>query len=625
MDRLAAVKEAVTSAKGVLTWQERISEDAVTPKVAIYCRVSSVKQANEDTIAVQLATCHKLLAKHFGPSGGESLVGIYQDEAYNLEQYESNRNFWRLMQDVKDGRVNRVIISSESRIFRGSSSKLRGSINDILREARAVLISSEGESKFKPSHTTDRIKLAVTQELGAINKIEMVRTLQNARRTRLEEEKNFRPSIHPYGYRLSVQREGKRKVTTYLIHTDEAAIVHDIFALYTGQKPKTVPAPDVSGPIGIKRIAGLLNESGYNKQSYLDSLHPGQAAAVRLDFTPMGITHIIRNPAYMGNAVVFFKETDSKSVYDGSALLQKIPVPAIITEETYVAAQRIREGKSSIIKAQFETSAQGRNWLHASVRCIACGWPLRGFTSSKGDRYYGCPRKKVDDKEHRTIRAEDLEQAIQKRLFELFDKNFSMEGLLAALNAKSSSSSVTLRDEQSKLLKSRAQLQDKLARLIDGFTDGIIPRDAYLAKKAVIDADSLECDKRLGEIEAVLGGEARKTVEYSSRLADIKRALEKLKNPESRQSPAFLRLLLKASVDRIELLPVTRPAVEGMSTEEVQEAFRKGLIVPKDLTQAGWSWRRISSLLGKSGRKTPLDFKIRMTWINNMQEEIQPF
>jgi predicted RNA-binding protein associated with RNAse of E/G family len=82
---------------------------------------------------------------------------------------------------------------------------------------------------------------------------------------------------------------------------------------------------------------------------------------------------------------------------------------------------------------------------------------------------------------------------------------------------------------------------------------------------------------------------------------------------------------MRGTVQEIKLVPMPTPNVSTMSADEIKAAYSTGLIVPKHLTQAGWSWRRISKELGKAGRKQALNFKFEITWLNGTSEELLPY
>jgi len=623
MTRANAVRTALKGDdRTALTWRTRIAEQDVVPKVACYCRVSSVKQANEDTIAVQLKTVEGLRLKHFGD--GQQFVGTFADEGYTLESFEQGRRFWALMDLVRAGEVNQIIVASENRIFRGASGKLRGMINDVLREGRVTLITPEGANLFKQTATTDRIRTAVTQELGTINKIELVRTLQTARRARLQEERQFRPAAHPFGYRIDVSREGssKRKTVRYVVHEAEARIVADVFALYIGQRPEHIGAPDnASGGMGAARIAEFLNASGLTKETYIQSLQPGHRDNVRMHFTAMGITHMLRNPAYAGRAVVYFHETGSMATYEADALLQTIDVPPIISEETFQAADALRAARSEDVSLRFKRSAQGANWLHGLLLCQSCGWPMRGVTASNGERYYTCPRKKLkgDGEQHRTVRASDVEEPLKRRLMEVFSKNFSPSQFLAAIRTNTAEDEGATAKERTLLEKQLSDAKGKLGRLVDGFTDGIIDRDLYVAKKKSLDFSIRTVGDRIATIDAIAGSDEAKRIGEKFRLKQLQEVLARV-SANTDYTAAMLRLITKYTIQAISM-PASPVVLAGLSDDELRGLLASGRIVPKNLTDAGWSWRRIARL-GKSGRKTALDFDLNVTWVTGETETV---
>ena len=157
------------------------------PRVALFGRVSSDKQAREATIERQQSLTRELFQRHYKDKP-RAKIGEFWDESYNLEAKDESRQFWKMLRKVESGEINTIVVASEDRIFRGESAALRGEITDLLRHNGVRLITSNSDTLYSRSQTTDRLVTSIKQELGSINKLEAVRTLQHGRRRKLKEQ-----------------------------------------------------------------------------------------------------------------------------------------------------------------------------------------------------------------------------------------------------------------------------------------------------------------------------------------------------------------------------------------------------------------------------------------------------
>ncbi|MCD8146322.1 MAG: recombinase family protein [Clostridiales bacterium] len=114
-------KEVTTTAskgKPKVTVTEAVSptaEDTVT-RIAAYCRVSTDLDAQETSIEAQ-KEAYAVLAES---TPDWELVGIYADEGISGTQMRKRDAFLRMMQDCRDGKIDRVITKSISRFARNT-------------------------------------------------------------------------------------------------------------------------------------------------------------------------------------------------------------------------------------------------------------------------------------------------------------------------------------------------------------------------------------------------------------------------------------------------------------------------------------------------------------------------
>lgn len=622
-ERAHRIKEAIQSSDKTTTWASKKSEKPL-PRVGLLYRVSSLKQEKDGTIDQQRVTCRRLYLEHFDGEPHE-LVGEYSDEAYNLEYKDLNRDFWRLMADIKSGKVNTVITVHIDRIFRGATKQLNGEISDIFTLAKLTLITTSQKKQYDPTDITSRMVDGFLQELGPTAKLDMVAKLQTSRRKVLTKDEKWRLSIVPYGYRVKVLGTGKNKSYVYSIVEDEAEIVRDIYRLYVGDKTKILPNSDIEAPMGVKRISQYLNDLKIDRSAWLASIPEGHQATNR--WLGPSINRMIRNPMYKGDMVVMFGETRPGSAYTADAVVQKIDVPAIIESDLFERVQRLREKKATECYDIMQTGAQHKNWLHRKIRCPSCGFLMRGFTSCHKDRYYGCSNagKTNGTGQHKTFRAVDIEELLGSYLMEKLGQGLLYRDLFRGLSAVDDSHhrlTQILKDlDFTKEKKSKSDTE--LTKLTEYLLKGIIDQDQYIAHKERISTEKASDDekiKKLANEAAFLQSKKNDVVEV---IDDLK---EKFETSLRSDSDFMLDILRETTAELINFVELKEFSfdLENMELAQIFQSYHQGLIVPKQLLDIGWNTRQIYKFLGKSGRKAAANFEIIIHWITGEKTTLDP-
>jgi transposase-like protein len=621
------VQSAIDSPEKTKTWTTSEESSKDVPKVAILCRVSSTKQEKDGTIENQRFTCQELYKKYF--QGVEHVfVGEFSDEAYNLEAKEESRNFWRLMRAIQAGEVNTVITVNMDRVFRGKSKKLNGEISDIFTLASLQLITTSQRKQYDPTDITGRMVDGFLQELGPGAKLEMTVKLQSARRLALTEDEKWRLSIVPFGYRVKVLGSGKNKSYLYSVDEEEAEIVRDIFRLYVGDKTQALPTSEIPGPLGLKKIAHLLNNLKVDKSSWIASIPEGHKAGN--SWLAPTLNRMIRNTMYNGKMVVMFGETKPGSAFKADALVQKIDVPVIVDDDLFGRVQKMREAKASQCYDVMQTGAQYKNWLHRKIKCPSCGNLLRGFTSAHKDRYYSCPKpatgtKDTTIKKHRTFRAVDIEETFGTFLMEKLGKNLLYSELYKGLSlAEDSHNRMTQLLKEMQLVKEKkGKSETELNRLTDFLLKGVIEQEQYLIHKERLLNEKVKDEERLKKIADEIAFLDNKKSDVVEIVEDLRKKFEK----NLRENPDFTYSVLReATEDLVNFIEIReiKLDISNLELETIHQLYHQGLIVPKQLEDIGWNLRQIYKILGPSGRKAPMNFEIVVHWITGEKTILDP-
>ena len=340
---------------------------------AIYARVSSDKQKEEHTIASQTEAL-----RTFASEQGFSVPDewVFEDEGFS-GAILTRPGLEKVRDLAAEGQIDAVLIYAPDRLSR--------------KYAYQVLLMEEFarnnvETRFvKAPQTATAEDQLLLQFQGMISEYERAQILERSRRGKRHRALQGTVNVlsgAPYGYRYI--RKTESMPATYAIIDAEAAVVRDVYQTYTVQG------------LSIGAITRLLNEKGV----------PTRKGNSRWERST--VWAMLRNPAYKGTAC--FNKTkstkreritrplrlrgelssrDSANRERPRAEWIEIPVPVIITEETFaLAAERLQSNKDHAPRRTVTPSV-----VQGLVTCRKCGYGLyRTATRSSARKiyYYRC-------------------------------------------------------------------------------------------------------------------------------------------------------------------------------------------------------------------------------------------
>ena len=340
---------------------------------AIYARVSSEQQKEENTIASQTAALIDF-AREQGYSVPDEWV--IEDEGFSGASL-LRPGLERLRDLAAEGHIQTVLIYSPDRLSR--------------KYAYQVLLTEEFarhgvETIFlKAPHSDTPEDQLMLQFQGMIAEYERAQILERSRRGKRHRAKAGQVSVlcaAPYGYRYI--RKTSEALARYEIDAAEAEVVRLVYHKYT------------VGGLSIGAIARLLHGMGVPTRR-------------RVRWERSVVWAILRNPAYKGTAC--FNKTrvgprqkatkpfrlSGRAVHGEKSSNHErprdewieIPVPAIVGEETFaLAAERLADNKRFASRRTIEPSI-----LQGMVSCRKCGYALSrtsARTSARKIHYYRC-------------------------------------------------------------------------------------------------------------------------------------------------------------------------------------------------------------------------------------------
>lgn len=425
-------------------------------KAAIYARVSSSRQEQEQTIESQLA-CLKEYVKNEGIELGEK--HIYIDEGYSGAKLE-RPGLDALRDNAAQNTFQKIIIHSPDRLARSYAYQVI--VIEELNKCGCEVIFLQ-----KPISDDPEEKLLIQMQ-GVIAEYERAKIAERTRRGKLFKARQgyiLMWSVPPYGYRYQPASIGQPGHAS--INEEEAEIVKQIFNWC------------VDDGLTTYKIAEKLNLMG---------IHPRKGGK---GWSPSVIRSILKNETYTGKAYynrrfgVKPKKPRKSMAYRKHEYTTRKPrpknewieieVPMIIGEDTF---RRAGEQLKRNTWWAPRNNTQHPYLLRRFVRCGECGYKMWGVFRGKY-AYYMCKEGRNLVGTHRetkctsrSVKQELLDGIVWRKITELLDNpKLIIEQYKRQRDVVFSGGT----QKQCQKFEQRIQLFDKqIQRLIDAYQMEII-------------------------------------------------------------------------------------------------------------------------------------------------------
>jgi site-specific DNA recombinase len=429
---------------------------------AIYARVSSDRQKENQTIASQTAALQEYAVAHGYLVPAE---WVFEDEGYSGASLI--RPGLETMRDLAvQGQIEAALVYSPDRLSR--------------KYAYQVLLVEEfarcGVSMIflkSPAGQTPEDQLLV-QFQGMIAEYERAQIAERSRRGKRHKAQHGIVNVlsgAPYGYRYVKKSENAQAY--YEVLEAEAEIVRMIFESYTVQN------------LSINAIAKLLNERQI----------PTRTAKTRWERST--VWGILRNPAYQGKAC--FGKTELRPRQRITRPLRQrngissrnsanherprqdwieIPVPALVNETTFdLAQEQLEKNKHHSPRRTVDPILLG-----GMLVCQKCGYALyrvSTHTSKHRLNYYRCIGS--DGYRHlrgpvcrnRPIRQDYLDEFVWKEVIRLLDDPQLIQGEIDR-RIEAARTADPLRKREQSLRQQHKRLENNIARLVTAYQEELI-------------------------------------------------------------------------------------------------------------------------------------------------------
>jgi site-specific DNA recombinase len=439
---------------------------------AIYARVSSERQRQEQTIQSQTAALREL-AEQRGLVVPEEFV--FEDDGFSGVSLQRPA-LERLRDRAFEGCFELVLCHAPDRLARRYAYQVL-LLEELARGGIEVVFAKEPERSGSPEDELLR------QFQGMIAEYERAQIAERCRRGKLHRARAGAVSVlghAPYGYRYVKRTE--HADAFYEIDELEAPIVREIFDRYVERRESIV------------QIARALT---------------GQRVPTRTGARAWGtstIWAILRNPAYTGQAAYGRRRVtgepakamrltrqrgrrSGRSAYEhvGSEHWLRIPVPALITAGQHALVQELLARNSRLSPR----NTRKPSLLQGILVCRECGHSYyRSSTRSKAGivhHYYRCsgadsfrrPEGRVCAA--RQARIEDIDEPVWAQVLALLENpeliKAEIERRLATLRAEHPAS-----HRREGLQRDLTRAQNALRRMIDGYQEQLITLEELRAR-----------------------------------------------------------------------------------------------------------------------------------------------
>jgi site-specific DNA recombinase len=300
----------------------------------------------------------------------------------------------------------------------------------------------------------------------------------------------------PYGYRV-VEKGGKWVLE---IHEPEAQIVRLVFEWYT-------QGDGENGPMSMAGITRKLTEM--NIPTYADVYEgPAQKMRGRYEWSRSTVSLMLKNKTYAGTWYYGkLTEREGKRVRNDKDRLIAVDVPAIVTHPVWDAAQKRRIWNRQTAGRK----GKCRYLLSGRVACGICGVKVAGSSSRSKNKlylYYRCPGTNRMEYSVKCslprFRAEQVDLAVWEWVKSFLSEPEALCQGLQAYQQECEAQNAPIRDRLGVVEDLLAANRSQLARLLDLYISGDLPREMLTDRKARLERTIQALEKELVDLSAHL-------------------------------------------------------------------------------------------------------------------------
>ncbi|NJD02782.1 MAG: recombinase family protein [Ruminiclostridium sp.] len=517
----------------------------------IYARLS-VEDNNHKEDGDSIEMQKYMLQKYVNEQPDMRIYSLYCDNGRTGTNFE-RPEFERLMDDVRAGKVNCIVVKDLSRLGRNyiETGNYMEKIFPFLG-VRFIAVN-DGYDSLNSQNTND-ITVSLKNLINDIYAKDISKKSGSALAVK-QRNGEFIGAYPPYGY-LKDKDDNHRLV----LDPDTAHIVRQIFLW----KAKG---------IGINIIARRLNEMGVPspaKYRYLSGVFKKEPTGSGAIWQGQSIKLITSNLMYAGHMA---QGKSRKSLYDGQPttmipqsdwVVVRDTHEPIIDEDTFYKVQKIKEEQNRLhvsLNGKYADISNKENVFKGLLRCEDCKTKMVRYkdVSKAGSVCYRFICRVYAQNlsmtcTNKSVREDNLFECVYTTLQSQIDLAVDMERILERLNRQEHFQTARKKVEE-KISTTRQKLKRIVflkGSLFESYTNHLLSEDEYLYSKKSYDED-------IGRLQIELAALERESIKY-----------EKTLSPQNEWIKAFQKYKGKTSITREMTLELIQCIwVSGYNTIEI--------------------------------------------------------
>ena len=504
-----------------------------TIRVAIYARVSSDRQAQEQTIDSQVTALRDRVAQD-----GHTL----DDTTCFLDDGISGSTLRRpALERLRDlayvGGFQKLYVHSPDRLARNYAYQVVV-VEELIKHG--VMI----EFLNRPIGVSPEEDLLLQMQ-GMFAEYERAKIMERCRRGKKHAAGRGSVSVlgqAPYGYRYISKSEGGG-AAAYEIDEQQAAVVKQVFE-WVGRD--RISMGEATRRLRVKAIPTAKGAAQWNRSTVWKMLkNPAYQGSATFGKTRVGVRRPQVKP-YRGQSLT---PRRNSSIYDTERDEQiVIPVPAIVSPELFATVQ---EHLNDNRLQSRERKDGARHLLQGLLECECCGYAYSGCESVQRNRryaYYRCAGnnafrfggKRVCD--NKQVHRDKLDEVVWNDACDLLH-----HPTLLRKEYERRLSSPETSDGELPLKRQVRSAQATVNRLIDAYSDGVLNRDEFEPRVQRARKKQSDLQARLDDLQS----QAREQTHMREALACLDSFAETVDANLNEADFSTRRDILRAMIERV--------------------------------------------------------------------------
>ena len=468
-------------------------------KAGIYTRLSNERteewREKSYSIETQILSC-----KEYALKENIDVLQVYTDYEYSGTNFE-RPSFQNMMQDIRDRRINCIIIRDLSRL--GREYLEMGRLIDKVFPFLGVRFISVNDKLDTVKETDSKKSFEVTLK-NIINDMYAKDISVKIKTSKHNRARNgyFIGSVPPYGYKIKKSKEGQKLV----IDENVRFIVEEMFDLTLQGKSQY-------------EVAKHFNEKGYapgmiyykTGRVYRENDDP--------EWNKGTISKMLTNPAYTGTLVQGVKQQNLAKgikqhfVDESQYIICENAHEAIISKEVHERILRERqERKKNHVFSSPMHNFENRDYENRFKGLVInnnTGKELnrrtRIYGKNKDRLYYSFQNERfsgsIKPEKSVFIMERDLDQAISDKISEFIMKTTSKTKFVNRIKARFNKAIDTFKKDIENLKRKNLNEENIIQRAYEEYSLGKIVRDEYLLRREIAQSHMATFDNEISAIE----------------------------------------------------------------------------------------------------------------------------